>query len=139
MHFDPDRFVTAQEGIYAEALAELKAGRKTSHWIWFVFPQIAGLGTSQTSVRYALRSADEARLYLAHPLLGPRLRECTAAMLAHRGRRAEEILGGVDALKFRSSMTLFESVAEPGSIFGQALDAFYDGARDPRTLELLEP
>lgn len=135
MHFDLARFVTAQDGIHRQALAELRAGRKTGHWMWFVFPQLAGLGLSPTSIFYAIRSAGEARAYLAHQLLGPRLEECTAAMLAHRGRRADEILGAVDALKFRSSMTLFDAVA-PGGPFGEALDAFYGGARDPRTLEL---
>lgn len=136
MHFDLARFVTAQDGIHRQALAELRAGRKTGHWMWFVFPQLAGLGLSPTSIFYAIRSAGEARAYLAHQLLGPRLEECTAAMLAHRGRRADEILGAVDALKFRSSMTLFDAVAPTGP-FGEALDAFYGGARDPRTLELL--
>ena len=135
--FDLQRFVAAQEDIYAQALAELKAGRKQSHWMWFVFPQLAGLGTSPMAVRYALKSADEARAYLAHPVLGPRLREGVAALLAHRGAHPEAILGGIDALKFRSSLTLFEAVADDPALFAEALDAFYAGERDARTLELL--
>ena len=134
--FDLDRFVEAQAPVYAQALAELKRGRKESHWMWFVFPQIAGLGFSPMAQRYAIGSTDEARAYLAHPLLGPRLREATEAMLAHRGRGAEAILGPVDAMKFRSSMTLFEAVAGGGP-FGAAIDAFYDGKRDDKTLTLL--
>ena len=135
--FDLARFVAAQEDIYKQALAELRAGRKQSHWMWFVFPQIAGLGHSPMAVRYAIASAEEARAYLAHPLLGARLRECVAAMLAHRGQRPEAILGGIDALKFRSSLTLFEAVADDPAPFAAALEAFYDGVRDARTLELL--
>ena len=135
--FDLARFVAAQEDIYKQALAELRAGRKQSHWMWFVFPQIAGLGHSPMAVRYAIGSADEARAYLAHPVLGPRLHEGVAAMLAHKGARPEAILGGIDALKFRSSLTLFEAVADDPASFAAALDAFYDGGRDQRTLELL--
>jgi uncharacterized protein (DUF1810 family) len=135
--FDLRRFVTAQEDIYAQALAELQAGRKQSHWLWFVFPQLAGLGTSPMAVRYAIGSADEARAYLADPVLGPRLREGVAAMLAHQGARPEAILGGIDALKFRSSLTLFEAVADDPAPFAAALDAFYEGERDARTLALL--
>lgn len=135
--FDLQRFVTAQDGIYAQALAELRAGHKQSHWMWFVFPQLAGLGASPMAVRYAIQSAAEARAYLADPVLGPRLREGAAAMLAHKGARPEAILGGIDALKFRSSLTLFEAVADDPSLFAGALDAFYEGERDQRTLELL--
>ena len=134
--FDLDRFVEAQDGVYAQALAELRRGRKESHWMWFVFPQILGLGRSPTAQYYAITSADEARAYLGHPLLGPRLRECTEAVLAHPNRSAEEIFGAVDALKFRSSMTLFEAVDGAGP-FGAALDSFYGGVRDPATLEQL--
>ena len=134
--FDLDRFVEAQDGVYAQALAELRRGRKESHWMWFVFPQIAGLGRSPTAQYYAIASAGEARAYLGHPLLGPRLRECTEAVLAHPNRSAEEIFGAIDALKFRSSMTLFEAVDEDGP-FGAAIDAFYGGARDPATLDRL--
>ena len=135
--FDLARFVTAQQDVYAQALAELRAGRKQSHWMWFIFPQLAGLGHSPAARFYALASADEARAYLADELLGVRLRECVAAMLAHRGQPPEAILGGIDAIKLRSSMTLFEAVAEDPAPFAEALAAFYDGARDDRTLELL--
>jgi uncharacterized protein (DUF1810 family) len=135
--FDLRCFVAAQEDIHAQALAELQAGRKQSHWMWFVFPQLAGLGTSPMAMRYAIGSADEARAYLAHPALGPRLHAGVAAMLAHKGARPETILGGIDALKFRSSLTLFEAVAADPAPFAAALDAFYDGKRDRRTLELL--
>jgi uncharacterized protein (DUF1810 family) len=132
-----DRFLEAQAGSWPGALAELRAGRKQSHWMWFVFPQFAGLGHSPMAVRYAIGSADEARAYLAEPLLGARLREGVAAMLAHRGRSAEAILGGIDALKFRSCLTLFEAVADDPAPFAEALDVFYDGGRDERTLALL--
>ena len=135
--FDLRRFVMAQEDIHAQALAELQAGRKQSHWMWFIFPQLAGLGTSPMAIRYAIQSADEAKAYLAHPVLGPRLRTGVAAMLAHEGMRPEAILGGIDALKFRSSLTLFEAVADEPELFAEALDAFYAGERDARTLALL--
>ena len=132
---DLNRFVVAQEGMYDRALAELREGRKRTHWIWFVFPQIAGLGMSATSQRFAIASLDEARGYLAHPVLGPRLRECAAALLAHADRSAEDMLGGIDAVKLRSSMTLFHR-ADPGEqIFTQVLDAFFDGEPDPATDE----
>src|SRR5690349_7212891 len=107
--FDLSRFVAAQAPVYAEALAELRRGRKEGHWMWFVFPQLAGLGRSPTALFYAIGSLAEARAYLAHPVLGPRLRECTETLLAHRRRGAEAILGPVDAMKLRSSMTLFEA------------------------------
>jgi len=134
-----ERFVAAQNGVYQEAFAELLRGRKESHWMWFIFPQIAGLGTTAMSQRFAIRSADEARRYLAHSLLGTRLLTCTAAVLEHRDRSAKEILGTVDAMKFRSSMTLFDGASnriEP--IFAEALAVFYDGAPDERTLALLD-
>src|SRR3954454_3991697 len=108
---DLDRFVAAQAPVYATVLAELRAGRKQSHWMWFVFPQLAGLGRSATALFYGIASADEARAYLAHPLLGARLRECLAALSAHEGGSAEAIFGVVDAMKLRSSITLFEAVA----------------------------
>lgn len=130
------RFVDAQEdaAIYARALAELRAGRKQSHWIWFVFPQIAGLGSSPMSRVYAIGSLEEARAYLAHPLLGRRLREsCEALLTADPGHAAATILGGIDALKVRSSMTLFAR-ADPGEpLFPAVLDRFYDGEADPET------
>jgi uncharacterized protein (DUF1810 family) len=137
--FELERFVTAQAPVYAQALAELRDGRKQSHWMWFVFPQIAGLGRSPTAVRFAIASAGEARAYLAHHLLGPRLGECTRAVLAHRGRSADSIFGPVDAIKLRSSMTLFEAAAqgETCSLFADCLDGFFAGARDPATLERL--
>ena len=135
--FDLQRFVTAQAGVYAEALAELRRGRKQSHWMWFVFPQIDGLGRSDTARYYAIASVGEARAYLDHPLLGPRLVECTEAVLAHRDSRAEAIFGPVDAVKFRSSMTLFEAAAAAQAPYGDALAAFYRGERDPETLKRL--
>jgi uncharacterized protein (DUF1810 family) len=134
---DLERFLAAQEGSYTRALAELRRGRKESHWMWFVFPQIAGLGRSAAARHYAIASAAEARAFLAHPLLGARLRACTAAVLSHRGRSAEAIFGSVDAIKLRSSLTLFEAVADAPLMFAQALDAFYDGERDGATLRLL--
>lgn len=135
--FDLDRFVAAQRTAYAQALAELEAGRKQSHWMWFVFPQMAGLGLSDRARFYGIDSAGEARAYLDHPMLGPRLVACTRAVLAHADRSAEAIFGPVDSLKFRSSMTLFETVASADAPFGEALDAFYAGKRDPKTIGLL--
>ena len=136
---DLARFVAAQEPVYAEALAELHAGDKRSHWMWFVFPQLAGLGRSSMAERYGIRSLDEARAYIHHPLLGPRLRECVAALLSWHGRRdVAAILGTIDALKLRSSLTLFELAADDG-LFGQALDALFGDERDALTLELLAP
>ncbi len=135
--FDLDRFVAAQAGVYAQALAELEAGEKRSHWMWFVFPQLAGLGRSPTAIFYAIGSADEARAYLAHPLLGARLRDCVAAILRHPDKRPEEIFGAIDAMKLKSSMTLFEAVAGDPTPFAAVLDAFFAGARDAATLDLL--
>ena len=135
--FDLERFVTAQEGVYLQALAELEAGRKRSHWMWFVFPQLAGLGRSPTAIFYAIASADEARAYLDHPLLGPRLKECAKTLLAHSGLSADAMLGPVDAMKLRSSMTLFEAVADDAAPFAAVLEAFFGGARDKATLDLL--
>jgi uncharacterized protein (DUF1810 family) len=135
--FDLGRFVEAQAPLYGDALAELRRGRKQSHWMWFIFPQIAGLGSSAMARRYAIASAAEARTYLDHPLLGPRLRECTKVVLAHTDRRAEDIFGAIDTLKLRSSMTLFAAVAEPESPFEHCLVAFFGSAPDPATLRLL--
>lgn len=132
--FDLSRFVQAQVGVHDEALAELRAGRKRTHWMWFVFPQVAGLGTSPMAQRYALSGAAEARAYLDHPVLGARLRECTRAVLAVRGRTLHEIFGSPDDLKFRSSMTLFEIAAGPGSDFSAALDTLCEGRRDEATI-----
>jgi uncharacterized protein (DUF1810 family) len=131
-----DRFVRAQQGHYDRALAELKAGRKTSHWIWFVLPQLRGLGRSQMAHEYVIDGRAEAEAYLAHPLLGERLRECVRTMLARQGRSAASILGDIDALKFRSCLTLFDAVSTD-TLFSRALDAFYDGERDAATLALL--
>ena len=138
MAYDLERFVNAQQGVYSGALAELRAGRKTGHWMWFVFPQIAGLGRSAMSQRYAIDSLAEARAYLEHPVLGARLRECAAAVLVAPGPTAEEILGGIDAVKLRSSMTLFHRAAPDEAIFSRVLDRFYGGAADPATDALLE-
>ena len=135
--FDLNRFLQAQEGVYADALAELRAGRKTSHWMWFVFPQLDGLGRSQTARFFAVKSLAEARAYLAHPVLGTRLRQCTAAVLGVAGRTASEIFGYPDDLKFRSSMTLFERAAPDCDLFSDALDRFFEGRRDRLTQELL--
>ena len=135
--FDLQRFVEAQERAYPSVVAELKRGRKESHWMWFVFPQIAGLGSSPRALFYAIASLDEARAYLAHAVLGARLKECTEAVLAHRGTSAEAIFGGIDAMKLRSSMTLFEAAADDGGPFGAVLDAFYGGERDAATLRLI--
>lgn len=132
------RFLEAQRSTYDQALGELRAGTKRSHWIWFIFPQIGGLGRSPTARSYAIADAVEANSYLSHPILGPRLGECTDAMLSWAGRRtAEAILGPVDAMKFVSSMTLFDAVAEDDRRFARALAAFNHGERDPLTLELL--
>lgn len=134
--FHLQRFVDAQEdaAIYARALSELRNGRKQGHWIWFVFPQIAGLGRSPLSQAYAIRSLEEARAYLEHPLLGPRLRESTEALLAAApGTSAEAILGGIDAIKVRSSMTLFHRAAPEEPLFTAALERFYAGVPDPET------
>jgi len=136
--FNLNRFVDAQEGVWEAALDELRSGSKQSHWMWFIFPQLAGLGRSPTAQFYGIGSLAEARAYLDHPLLGPRLREATEALTPWAGRRApEQILGPVDALKLRSSLTLFDFV-EPGSPFGEALVNFFGGARDERTLALLQ-
>ena len=136
--FRLERFVTAQAPVYTAALAELQAGRKRSHWMWFVFPQLRGLGHSALAYRYGIGSLDEARAYLAHPLLGPRLAECTLAVLATEGQSLHAIFGAPDDMKFRSSMTLFSLAADGGdSVFRQALDRFCDGRADERTLALL--
>lgn len=134
--FDLKRFVSAQEGDYARALAEVRAGRKRTHWMWYVFPQLDGLGSSSTARFYALKSADEARAYLAHPLLGPRLLECSEAALAVEGRTASAIFGFPDDLKLRSCATLFAHISPPDSVFAQLLAKYFDGP-DARTLELL--
>lgn len=134
---DLSRFIEAQEVNYDDALSELRAGRKQTHWMWYVFPQIAGLGNSAMSYRYAIRSQDEARAYLAHPVLGPRLTECAEAVLAIENRSARDIFGSPDDLKLRSCATLFAQVSPPGSVFERILDKYYSSERDPRTLGLI--
>ncbi len=134
---DLDRFVTAQSGVYDQALMELSAGRKQTHWMWFIFPQFAGLGHSAMSQRYAITSIEEAKAYLAHPVLGLRLRQCVDAIMSVKARSAHDILGYPDDLKFRSSMTLFPAVSDAASPFEKAIDRFFDGEPDRKTLELL--
>jgi uncharacterized protein (DUF1810 family) len=133
---DLERFVSAQDGTYPQALAELTAGRKRSHWMWFVFPQLRGLGASPTAQHYAIADLDEARAYLDHPVLGPRLREAAAALLGVPAGSATDILGYPDDLKLRSSMTLFAAAAADPAVFQAVLDRYYDGP-DQRTLDLL--
>jgi uncharacterized protein (DUF1810 family) len=135
--FDLDRFVRAQEPVIKQVRAELRAGRKATHWMWFVFPQLAGLGFSHYAQLYAISSLEEAEAYLAHEVLGPRLVECAGLVNAVEGRSAHDIFGSPDDMKFRSSMTLF-SLAGPGEpAFGRALQKFFGGGKDGRTLELL--
>jgi uncharacterized protein (DUF1810 family) len=133
--YDLQRFVDAQDrgGTYDGALAELRDGRKTSHWMWFVFPQIAGLGSSPMAQRYAISSLDEARAYLAHPVLGDRLRESARALTGLDTRSPDEVLGGIDAMKLRSSMTLFMRAAPDDPLFAQVLDQYFGGAADDAT------
>ncbi len=135
--FGLQRFVEAQARNYADAIAELRGGRKESHWMWYVFPQVQGLGASAMAQRYAIGSIEEARAYLADPLLGRRLRDCVAATLQVGGRTAHQVFGGPDDLKFRSSLTLFAEAAPEEPLFRQALDRYFAGEPDPRTLEKL--
>ena len=132
--YDLQRFVDAQAPVYARVVEELRQGRKQSHWMWFIFPQIEGLGSSPMAQRFAIGSRAEAAAYLGHPILGPRLRECTRLVTAVQDRSIEEILGFPDDLKFRSSMTLFAAVAADSKDFAAALDKFYGGEADPATL-----
>ncbi|MDG6777898.1 DUF1810 domain-containing protein [Thiomicrorhabdus sp. zzn3] len=134
-----ERFVQAQENIYATALSELKAGRKRSHWMWFVFPQIDGLGHSETTRFYSIKSLKEAQAYLNHPLLGPRLLECTQAVLAHPDSTLMEIFGKPDNKKFCACMTLFESVAENKTLFNSAIQQFCNAERSQKTMDILHP
>ena len=136
--FDLNRFTNAQAGIYETALAELKNGQKRTHWMWYIFPQIDGLGRSKTAKYYAIKSMEEARQYLNHPVLGERVLECAEAILAIAGRTASEIFGYPDDLKLKSSMTLFASAATPGFVFVRVLDKYFHGERDVKTLRLLE-
>ena len=135
--YDLKRFTCAQTGIYARALSELRAGDKRSHWMWFIFPQVYGLGSTPTASRYAIKSLAETRAYIEHPDLGPRLVECAEALCAVEGRSALQIFGSPDDLKLWSSMTLFAWVAGVGSVFVQVLDKYYGGERDEHTLAFL--
>lgn len=135
--FNLERFVRAQEPVYATVLAELRAGHKRSHWMWFIFPQLAGLGRSEMAQRYAIASGDEAAAYLAHPVLGARLRECAAVVAQQDELSAEEIFGHPDDLKFRSSMTLFADVAPDEAVFQDCIDRYFDGEPDDATLARL--
>ena len=135
--FDLERFVAAQRPVYDDVVEELRRGRKTSHWIWFIFPQIAGLGQSATSLRYAIASLAEARAYLQHPILGARLRETASLLLSAPGLTALEILGLIDARKVRSSMTLFHRAAPQEPVFAEVLERFFDGVPDSATDGLL--
>jgi uncharacterized protein (DUF1810 family) len=137
--FDLGRFVAAQDagGSYRSAVTELRAGRKTTHWMWYVFPQIAGLGHSPTARYYAIQSVDEARAYLAHDVLGPRLLECAGVLTALSGRTAEDIFGGIDAMKLRSSMTLFGHAAPAEPAFGSVLGQYFGGVPDAATERLI--
>ena len=137
MTFDLERFVAAQDPVFEDVIAELANGAKTSHWMWFVFPQLAGLGTSAMSQRYALSGIEEAEAYLAHPVLGPRLLMAMALVMAARPNSATAILGPVDAAKLHSSMTLFAVAAADPEPFVAVIDAFYGGAPDPATVKLL--
>jgi uncharacterized protein (DUF1810 family) len=136
-HYDLDRFLRAQADAYERALSEIQRGRKRTHWMWYIFPQIDGLAVSSTSKYYAIKSIKEARAYLAHPVLGPRLLESTEAVVGVEGRSAREILGSPDDLKLRSCATLFACVAPSGSVFDRLLGKYYGGERDDRTLHLL--
>ncbi len=136
--YDLARFVSAQAYNYEQALSEIRNGRKRSHWMWYVFPQLHGLGSSPTSRRYAIKSAAEAEAYLRHPVLGPRLVECCEAAVGIEGRSALDVFGAPDDMKLRSCATLFATVSAPGSVFERVLDRYFGGERDARTLRLLE-
>jgi len=136
--FDLSRFTSAQENIYGSVLAELRNGRKRTHWMWYIFPQVDGLGHSATAKHYAIKSPEEARQYLNYPVLGQRLLECAEAVFAVEGRSASEIFGYPDNLKLKSSMTLFAYVAAPGSVFSRVLDKYFNGEQDALTLQILD-
>jgi len=136
--FDLNRFLKAQDNDYNDILAEIKAGEKRTHWMWYVFPQIDGLAFSSMSKLYSIKSIEEAKAYFRHPLLGPRLRECAEAVVAVEGRSVGEIFGSPDDLKLRSSATLFASVSPPGSVFERILEKYYRGLRDDKSLRLLD-
>ncbi|MBZ2208220.1 DUF1810 domain-containing protein [Massilia soli] len=136
--FDPDRFIKAQAPVHGTVLSELRAARKRSHWMWFVFPQIAGIGRSEMAQRYAIASLDDARAYLAHPVLGARLRECASLVLAAQDTTVDEIFGYPDNMKFHSSMTLFAAVPAADPVFRANLDKYFGGAPDALTLSRLK-
>lgn len=136
-HAELQRFVAAQDAVYADVVSELKAGRKTSHWMWFVFPQLRGLGSSAMAIKYGLASADEALAFWKHPILGSRLRQCVDMVLAIESKSAYDIFGSPDDAKLRSCLTLFDAAVAGEALFGRALTKFYAGQRDQRTLELL--
>lgn len=138
MQFDLKRFIDAQDGVYEDAIAELRSGRKRTHWMWFIFPQIDGLAMSATSKHYAIRSLAEARAYLNHPILGPRLIECCDTLLGFDGRSASQIFGYPDDLKLRSSMTLFSMAAPDRTVFRSVLDKYFNGTPDERTIQILK-
>ena len=135
--YDLNRFISAQEGVYDSALAELRDGLKRSHWIWYIFPQIDGLGHSPATRHYSIKSLEEARQYLAHPVLGARLMECAEAVLAVQGSSASDIFGHPDDWKLQSSMTLFQLASGPHSVFERVLDKYYQGKRDEKTLQIV--
>ena len=135
--FDLERFVKAQEATFDSALAELKAGLKETHWMWFIFPQVSGLGSSEIARRFAIKSIEEAREYLEHPVLGPRLKRCAQALLGIEGKSATDIFSSPDDLKLRSSMTLFSFLAGKDSVFQSVLDKYFDGEPDRRTIDIL--
>jgi uncharacterized protein (DUF1810 family) len=135
--YDLDRFVQAQRNVYEQALAEIRSGHKRSHWMWYIFPQYAGLGSSPMSQQYAIKSLAEAEAYIQHPVLGTRLVECVEALLRIEDRSASEVFGASDDMKLRSSATLFAAVSPPGSVFERLLDKCFDGERDARTVQLV--
>ena len=135
--YNLDRFMKAQAGIFPQVLSELQAGRKTSHWMWFIFPQIRGLGRSPTAIEYAISGLDEARSYLQHPVLGPRLEQCTRLVLAVEGRSVEQIFGSPDDMKFKSCMTLFAKASPGNEMFLNALQKYFNGSGDHLTLDRL--
>lgn len=138
MPYDLERFISAQAPVYARALGEITRGRKTSHWMWFIFPQLAGLGRSTMAIRYAITSLDEARAYLAHPVLGPRLLACVTALQDLQTSDPEAVFGSVDAVKLRSSLTLFAEADPHQNLFDAALQRWFGGVKDPATLERLD-
>lgn len=135
--FELIRFIEAQEIIYNKVIIELRNGHKESHWMWFIFPQIEGLGTSLTAIRYSIKNIEEAKAYLNHPVLGPRLLECTAILLDIQGKSADEIFGFPDYLKLQSCMTLFSIVSPPESVFAQVLEKYFKNKKDDRTIDIL--